>query len=1027
MPPKTRFLGLALCAALLPAPAGEIRFNRDIRPILSENCFACHGPDKNARKGKFRLDTSEGAYADREGKKPVVPGRPEESEVVKRLVASDADEVMPPPKTGKTLKPEQIQLLRDWISQGARYEGHWAFLPPQRAPIPEVAKSDWPLNPVDKFILARLEKEGLPPSPEADRRALIRRASLDLTGLPPTSDEVERFAKTSDPRAYEKLVDRLLASPHFGERMAVPWLDLVRYADTVGFHGDAPVSVWPYRDYVIHAFNENKRFDQFTREQLAGDLLPGATDEQRVASAFNRLNRMSAEGGIQDKEYLAKYAADRVRVVSTAWLGATMACCECHDHKYDPFLSRDFYSMEAFFADLKEKGFYDKAFDDNDWGPRLSLPNRAEKRKLARLDARIAEVERQMKFVSNDLLAQGRAKWEAATLLRDRLKGLEWRVQKPVALQTVNGATLALGEDQATVTASGANPDNETYVVSFKPGKGTWRALRLETLHDEIFPGNRVSRGGVTFIVTELEVEAAEVAGPGRPVALVHAVADEEGDGFPALAMIDGRRETGWGIPLGHSRDHQAAFHFARPLGTTRDTILTVRIHQDNYERRATIGRFKLAMSTLERPSFENEAMPGNVLEALRVEAGKRSGEQTNAIARFYRRICPELAEPRRELARWKAASGVLLAAIPSTLVSAARETPRTIRILPRGDWMNDSGEIVPPSTPRFLSPAVAERAPRATRIDLANWIVSPANPLTARAFVNRLWRMYFGTGIARTVDDLGIQGEWPTHPELIDWLAREFVDSGWDVKHVIRLIVTSRAYRQSAVMTALLAERDPQNRLIARQSDIRLDAEFIRDNALAISGLLADKIGGPSVRPYQPEGYYAPLNFPKREYERDRGAGLYRRALYTHWQRTFTHPALAAFDAPSREECVAYRVPSNTPLQALVLLNDPEFVEAARVFAANIIRHGGRRFETRLRWAFERALARSPRPEEGSVLEAFLNKELARYADDPAAAQALDGAGDAPAANGLNPRELAAWTEVGRAILNLHETITRD
>ncbi|KAB2644411.1 MAG: DUF1553 domain-containing protein [Verrucomicrobia bacterium] len=1002
------------------AAARDIQFNRDIRPILSDNCFACHGPDKEARKAKLRLDTQEGAYAKQDDVTAVAPGHPEKSEAVARIESTDPEEVMPPPKSGKQLTARQKQLLKEWIAQGAKYDGHWAYRPPTRGELPTAAGST---HPIDAFILDRLRKESLAPAPEADRRTLLRRVSLDLTGLPPTPEQVRHFEKSSDPKAYEKLVDELLASPHYGERLAVHWLDLVRYADTIGYHGDVPISVWPYRDYVIRAFNENLPFDRFTREQLAGDLLPGSTEQQKIASTFNRLNRMSTEGGIQDKEYLAKYAADRVRTVSTTWLGSTVGCAECHDHKFDPFSAKDFYSMAAFFADLKEQGFYDRGFSEGNWGPKLLLPSPEQKTRLEKVDGEIAALKQQLEQVTDAQLAPGRTEWEAAVLALDKGGEVAWKVQSPLSATTSNGATLTNGSDNL-ILAGGKNPDNETYTITFQPGAGAWRGLRLHIFTDEQYAGNRVARGGTGFIVTEAEVLAGNTESPSA-VKLAHVVTSSEAEGFPALAMLDGRRETGWGNPIGHSSEQQAAFHFAEPLVAASDTVVTVRLRHDHDQRKVTIGKFRLSLTAVEKPSLR-APVPEDVLKALRVEAEKRNDKQQQTIARHYRAIAPELTGNTRQLARFQAERSLLAAEIPSTLVSVVRDQPRPMRILPRGDWMNDSGELVQPAGPHFLTAVAKTGGERATRLDLANWLTAKQNPLAARAFVNRLWKIYFGTGLSRTLDDLGTQGEWPTHLELLDWLACEFMDRGWDVKHLVRLIVTSGTYRASSTSTPALDEKDPLNRLLARQARLRLDAELVRDYALSVSGLLVPEIGGPSVRPYQPEGYYAPLNFPKREYSHDRGAKLYRRTLYTHMQRTFPHPLLTNFDASGREECTAIRMTSNTPLQALNLLNDPIFVEAARVFAASIVERGGGTFEERLSWAYQRALTREPTAREIELLRALFDQQRARYRTDESGASALLRVGEAPLPKGNAP-ELAAWTGVARAILNLNEVVTRN
>lgn len=750
-----RLLVYAAVPALFPyaavaedAPA-RVQFNRQIRAILSDNCFACHGPDANQREADLRIDTAEGATADLGERRAIAPGKPDESELLRRIAATDADQRMPPADSGKQLSEEQIELIRRWIAEGAEYQPHWAYLPPRRSPVPEVNHPDWPAGPIDRFLLHRLEQEGLSPSPVADPITLCRRLYFDLTGLPPSPDEAAEFMRDPSDEAYAQLVERLLASPHYGERMAMYWLDLVRYANTVGYHGDQEHAISPYRDYVIKAFNENLPFDHFTAEQLAGDLLasdqpPEAAMQQRIASGYNRLLQTSHEGGVQKKEYLHKYDADRVRNFSGVWLGATMGCAECHDHKYDPFTQRDFYSLAAFFADV----------DDN-----------------------------------------------------------------------------------------------------------------------------RTFKGG--------------------------------------------------------------------------DTTPTKR---------------------------EPEIMAPSLLDPT--------------------------APPRR------------------TMV-AESVAPRTLRVLHRGDWMDDTGEIVAPAVPAFLPPlSTGER--RATRLDLARWLTSAENPLTARVFVNRVWYLLFGVGLAPSLEDFGAQGEWPTHPELLDWLAVEFRESGWDVKHLVRLIVSSRAYRQSSLASDELRRRDPENRLFARQSAFRLPAETIRDSALKASGLLVLTLGGDTSHPYQPADYYQFLNFPKRKYQADRDANQYRRGVYMHWQRQFLHPMLKAFDAPSREECTVRRPQSNTPLGALTLLNDPSFIEAARAFAARILSEASGNETERIRWAWRTVLSREPSDAEIAVLERLQRHYLRRYRADPEAAKKLISTGLTPQPAELDPIELAAWTSVVRAIFNLHETITR-
>ena len=787
-----RRIPLLLLLAAAPFAQGaalpdRIEFNRDVRPILSDNCFKCHGFDKKHREADRRLDTRDGALAETEGIRAIVPRKLAESDAHVRIHSTDKDEQMPPPKSGKKLTARQIAILDKWIEQGAEYQPHWAYIAPVRPPLPQADDAAFTKNPIDALVLAQQRELGMRHAPEADRATLIRRISLDLTGLPPAPAEVDAFTADHSPAAYEKLVARLLASPAYGERMTVHWLDLVRYADTVGYHSDNARNVWPYRDYVIRAFNENKRFDRFTIEQLAGDLLPGSTREQKIASAYNRLLLTTEEGGAQAKDYEARAVTDRVRSIGTTWLAQTTGCCQCHDHKFDPILTRDFYRLGAFFADIKES-----AIGKREEG--MLIPTPEQEAQLNALDARIATLEAEVKAMPKDL---------------------------PKA------------------------------------------------------------------------------------------------------------------IPL---------------------------------------------------PGFEDA-----------------------------RTFLEEAKEQRKNLT----------APIAKCIVSEAA-APRTVRVLPRGDWQNETGEAVQPGVPAFLQQPANRDGRRLTRLDLAQWLVARENPLTARVFVNRLWKLFFGTGLSKVLDDLGAQGEPPVNPALLDWLACEFMDSGWDVKHIVRLMVTSGTYRQSSLAPKEIVERDPFNRELARQSRFRIDAEFVRDNALAISGLLVRKTGGPSVKPYQPAGYWENLNFPTREWQADTGDNQWRRGLYTWWQRSYLQPSLLAFDAPSREECTAERNRSNIPQQALALLNDPTYVEAARVFAARILREGGADTPARIAWAYRQALGRAPRSDELAVTVTLFGKHLALYANDAAAAGALVKAGIAPPAKDVNVSELAAWTSVARVILNLHETITR-
>ncbi len=814
MLPRSRNDGFLLLVCLLlltgnrstsawaEAPLG---YNRDVRPLLSDNCFFCHGPDATHREAGLRLDVEEDAKA-----VAIEPGDIDASELIARITSTDPDLVMPPPETNKQLRPEAIETLKRWVREGAVYEPYWAYAPPVRRAVPAsetlaAKNAEWSAHPIDRQLMATWQARGMRPASDADPVTLLRRLHFDLTGLPPSLDDLRAYVQDPSPAAYEATVDRLLASEAFGERMAMFWLDLVRYADTVGYHGDQDHNISPYRDYVIDSFNQNRSFDQFTREQLAGDLLSDPTVEQLVATGYNRLLQTSHEGGLQPKEYLAIYAADRVRNLSSVWLGGTLGCAQCHDHKFDPYTSRDFYAMAAFFADVDEEQHFTQGSN--------ALPTRRPPEMMVLPPAARAEKERLEK-----------------------------------ALAAARSATADEPQDAEPKDASGDD------------------AAADKTLQQT------------------LEQQLAEINQAGR------------------LTMI------------------------------------------------------------------------------------------TKSIP------------------------------------------PRTMRILPRGDWLDDSGPVVMPAVPTFLG-EVRTDAERLTRLDLANWLVDDKQGiggLTARVFANRFWYLMFGNGLSPSLDDFGGQGQPPNHPELLDQLALDFIASDWDVKHFLKELVMSRAYRQSSTASAETLRADPANLWFARQSRYRLPAEMVRDNALSVSGLLVHKVGGDSARPYQPAGYYRHLNFPQRTYREDKNENQWRRGVYTHWQRQFLHPMLKALDAPTREECTARRPRSNTPLEALVLLNDPTFVEAARALAVRILRDaeaaGLGTPAQRLRYGFRLVTSRDPDPEELAALTELLAREQQAFRDEPEAAQKfLEQNGQYQANAELAPPTLAAWTSVSRALLNLHETVTRN
>jgi len=774
---------------------------------------------------------------------------------------------------------------------------------------------------------------------------------------------------------------------------------------------------------VISAFNSNKPFDQFTIEQIAGDLLPDATIEQKIASGYNRLIETTEEGGAQPKEYQAKNAADRVRNIGSAFLGSTMACCQCHDHKFDPFKQRDFYTMAAFFDDVKEPPI-------GRLTPELMLPTTQQKVKLAELDQQIAQAKSKLETDMPELAAD-QENWEQSVRINRAVHWHAIATTQATKASSKGGATLLVLDD-GSIVSQGNNPDTDTVSIEITTDLKGITAFRLEVLPWKYLraqgPG-RAANGN--FVLNEFKVET-KAGDKLSPVALQNPSASHEQKDFGIAQVLnpDPKEKTkGWAILDHTGKASSAVFETTSDLGDAKAARTIVFTLRQEYGSQHSIGHFRLSATTEPRP-VRADSVPKDIRDIVAVDKEKRTDEQKKTLTAYYRTISPKLADLRNQLAAAEKKRTAVVEGTRKTLISVS-DTPRVTRILRRGDWMDESGQIVQPATPMFLNPVASSTPPttqptRQSRLDLARWVVSRDNPLTARVFVNRLWKMYFGQGLAQPLDDLGSQGTAPTHPELLDYLAVEFMDSGWDVKRVIRLMVTSHTYRQSSTPALGLVEADPFNKWLARQGRFRLDAEFVRDNALSVAGVLNTTIGGESVKPYQPDGYWEFLNFPKRTYEASTGSDQYRRGLYTHWQRTFLHPSLVNFDAPSREECTAQRPASNTPQQALTLLNDPTYVEAARLFAQRILSQPLYSTDHRLVFAFRQALSRQPRPEEIKVLDDLLQRQREHFSADKASASAVVSVGQAPAPKELDVVELASWTNLSRAILNLHETITR-
>jgi len=1043
MPRFAQFFFLTVAIVARTASAADVDFRRDVRPILSNHCFACHGPDREQRQGGdeasggLHFDTRQGAFVDLGGYFAIVPGKPEASQLIERINSTDPDEVMPPPDHPKSLTTQEKQLLVDWIKQGATWKDHWAYILPEGHPAPKTRNTDWPRNLVDAFILTRLEQAGLKPSPQAGRHTLLRRLSFDITGLPPSREEMQAYLSDDSPEAYERAVDRLLESSAYGERMAMRWLDLVRYADSVGYHGDQSVSVSPYRDYVIDAFNDNMRFDRFTREQLAGDLLPDATRDQLIASGYNRLGMMSAEGGVQPKEYLAKYASDRVRNASSVWLGSTVGCAECHDHKFDPFTTRDFYRFASLFADIKEKGLYSGAHASGRWGPQIDVPDKQLPRLLEPIDDQLAQLHETADTHTNELAA-AQQQWESQL----PAEFTKWHVLKPESAKAQHETELKVLDD-GSLLAAGSNPNQNSYTITAKIALENITGFRVEVLPDKSLPNNGPGRAANgNFVMTEFRVSRHSADNEeARPILLQNASATIEQtaaaesaplDKWSAASAIDGDvngSSLGWAILPEVGQPNNMVVETTQPIENPKEEEATFSfvIEQNYTGSQHTLGRFRISATTSAYPlkARKNSPPPEDVQKILAVTASERNDEQAETLAAYYRSIAPLLADTRKQIEALDVEKQKVIKANTRTSLITVSVEPRTMRVLARGNWMDETGEVVAPGIPHFLRQI--DKQQRADRKDLADWLTARDNPITARVFVNRLWSQFFGMGLSKVLDDLGAQGETPSHPELLDTLAVEFMESGWDIKHMVKLIVMSAAYRQSSLPREELREVDPYNRLLARQSRFRIEAEMVRDNALAVSGLLDRNVGGKSARPYQPAGLYRHLNFPARTYQHDTDSNQYRRGIYTHWQRQFLHPAMKAFDAPPREECTAERPRSNTPLGALVLLNDPSYVEAARVFAANVIEQGPQDTSGRLAWIMQQALSRNPNKNELEILNNLLDAQLEQYRQQPDEAEKLVSTGLSDVPEDIDVAEFAAWTSVIRAVFNMHEFVTRN
>jgi hypothetical protein len=1024
------------------ASPDTVEFNRDIRPILSDKCFTCHGPDPATRKTKLRFDQETGAMIElAAGKRAFVPGVPAASEVFRRITTDNKILRMPPAYLGyPKLTDVEIDTIRRWIEQGAKWQPHWPFIPPKRPPLPEVRNQTWPRNPIDYFVLHRLEREGLAPSPEADRRTLIRRVTLDLTGLPPSPAEVDAFLGDSSPEAYEKAVDRLLASPRYAERMTFRWMEAARYADTNGYQTDGVREMWRWRDWVIDAFHRNMPFDQFTIEQIAGDLLPNPTLGQRIATAFHRNHRTSAEGGIVPEEFRVEYVADRVETTSTVWLGLTLGCARCHDHKYDPFTQKEYYRLFAYFNNVPEKGF---VYNFGNEEPLIKAPTPEQQERLEELDRRVSAAEARVESLSPEL-ETARELWERRLARSGRQ---DWTVTEGLVYRqsAKQEEAAGCGEEQKTrcelpaaegpagqarqfdnkhYLEAGTEVANFDYMDPFtfaawiKPESPTGAVLAHS---EDYFEGSGHGlylidgkiRLHVIFRWTDLGMRL-ESANPVKLNEWQH-----------ILVTYDGKRKaSGARIYLnGEPQPVKVLFdELSWPIGVNA----AFRIGAGGGLRfRGLIGDVRVYNVALTPEQAAVVPLRQSLDEIARIPPETRTRAQVDKLRFcFLERHAPKrIRQAREELRVIRKERERYYASIPTVMVMVESGKPRDAFLLKRGAYDNP-GEKVTPDVPSVLPPLRPEWPNN--RLGLARWLVDPSNPLTARVTVNRFWQMYFGAGLVKTVEDFGSQGEWPVHPKLLDWLAAEFVESGWNVKGIQKIIVMSATYRQASKVAPDLLQKDPENRLLARGPRLRLGPEMLRDQALLVSGLLVEKVGGPSVKPYQPPGLWQELAGGDG-YQPDKGEGLYRRSLYTYWKRTVAPPFMVNFDSPNREVCNVRETRTNTPLQALNLMNDVAFVEASRKLAERIMTEGGARPEERIEYACRLALGRPPKPAEKSVLVDTLVQFQQRYRADRKAAERFLSHGESGHDRKLDVRDLAAYTSITSLVLNLDETVTKE
>lgn len=1016
-------------------PPSKLSFNQDIRAILSDACFQCHGPDDQQRHGGLRLDQAAAAYgAGESGSVAIVPGKVDESELNRRITSDDPDLQMPPPDSGKTLTKAQVELLRRWIAEGATYEDHWAFRPVVRPVVPKV---EGYTHPIDAFVEVKRSVVGLKGQPEADRITLIRRLTLDLHGVPPTPQEIDAFVNDRSPDAYEKLVDRLFASPRYGERMAVQWLDFARYADSNGFQVDSSRYQWPWRDWVIQAFNQNMPFDQFTIEQNAGDMLPNATESQILATGFHRNHKLNGEGGIIAEEWRVETVIDRVETMGLTWLGLTFNCCRCHDHKYDPISQREFYQMFSYYNNVPESGTLQGESKNTE--PTLKVFAAEHNAKREQLSQQLASQEKELSELQKGV-RQLTEKWAAehgAELLNKKSMWTQFIVQEA---KSVGGAEIR-DQGDGVYLVSGANAAFDTYEIRGRVSAGSISGVLLECFTDPSLPEQSLGRyPNGNFVLSRVVVS---VRAPGDAQAkssrVIKAVADYSQNGWDIANVVTGSKGRGWAVDGPSKKENRKAFFVLEsPLEVKIDSEVTIRLEHDAIQQH-NIGKFRLSTTTVPGDSIALDEVPmsGVLLEALRLPSGERSDSQWGELEKYYStQVEGPLQAKKRDIAATQKAIADLDSSVPTAMVMKEGNVRETF-VLKRGQY-DQPGDKVERGLPAALPPL--PQGANNDRLGLAKWLVSETNPLTSRVWVNRAWERFFGNGLVKSSENFGSQADFPSHPELLDFLAAEFMQptqlpmvggvpaQRWDMKALQKFIVMSDAYRQSSKTTAEARTLDPENRWIARGARLRLQAEFIRDAALSVSGLLVEKVGGPSVRPYMPDGVWDETSRygDLRNYKPDTDAGRYRRSMYTVWKRTAAPPSMLLFDAPNREVCTVKRSRTNTPLQALSLLNEVTFVEAARGLAVRMITEGGASADQRLKYGFRLVVGREPSGNELDVLKAGLDSDINELKGAQGAVDGILNVGLVRDISGIDRTEWAAYTLTANILLNLDEFVNR-